>query len=219
MPLLLQPFFFISTKIVISLTRGFQVKGMENLSEMRSNAIFAANHTTELDPILIRAALPIFSRFSPFYFVALPKKNYQSSERFGIRSYFYGGKFFEVVGGYATHPGKKDYKWSLQDHIQILKLGYNLCIFPEGKFNKPEAERATIVHGGVAFLATYTKTPVIPVHIHHTREKNSGKKKTIVSFGKKMEFTEDSNQSVEALHKIAEKIMNAVYSLKETKSV
>ena len=136
---------------------------MENLRGIKGRVILAANHASEWDPILIRAAFPFFTRFAPFYFVSGPKENFKS---FGWKYSIYGGLLFEMLGAYAIQPGKNDYAHSLSNHIVILNHGRTLVIFPQGKRVAPD--EVYKVRGGVAYLAHTTKSPVIPFAIRDT---------------------------------------------------
>ena len=123
--------------------------------------LFAANHISEWDAIMVRCALP-FSIFSyPMYYVAMTKDHYQD-EKFGWRKYFYGGTLFKMLGAYPAYLGMRDYQASLVNHIELLEYGKSICIFPEGKMSVDTSKPAE-VKGGLGFLAEYTKTDVIPV--------------------------------------------------------
>src|SRR3990167_11455141 len=75
--------FFLHLKII----------GCENLRSLPKGVIFASNHTSELDAILIPASLPFLSRFMPMFYVSRPREFYKNS---GWRQLFYGGLFFKL---------------------------------------------------------------------------------------------------------------------------
>ncbi len=131
---------------------------------LRGAVIFASNHTSELDPILLPAAMSMFSRFLPMFYVSREKNFYDSSHP--LKRLFYGGLFFEFWGAYRTHVGLHDYETSLQAHLEILERGHSLSIFPEGKksFDGIPHEGK----GGAAFLSRKTNAPVVPVAISGT---------------------------------------------------
>jgi len=129
-PLILQKLIWIPTRLIFVFFGHLEVRGLENLKEIKGNVIFACNHTSELDPILPPASLTFFSPFSPIFYTSREKAFYDNS---GWRQLFYGGTFFKVWGSYPVYVGLHDYKKSLINHIQILQDGGNLGIFPEGK--------------------------------------------------------------------------------------
>jgi len=160
-PVILQAIIYLFTLILFKVFCRLEVRGYENLRDTEGALIFAPNHSSEWDGILMRVVLPFFSmRFSPMYYVSMVKEEYVNS---GWRKHIYGGLLFELLGAYPRYRGRRDYSHSLQNFVKILELGRNVCIFPEGK----RTENGTIgeAHGGVAFLAYQTKAPVIPVGI------------------------------------------------------
>ncbi len=123
--------------------------------------IFAANHISEWDAVVVPSMLRIGA--IPMYYVAMTKDHYQY-EKFGWRKYLYGGTFFKMLGAYPAYLGMRDYQASLVNHIELLEYGKSLCIFPEGKISvntlKPSEAK-----GGIGFLAEYTMTDIIPVKL------------------------------------------------------
>ncbi len=125
--------------------------------------LFAANHTSEWDAILVRCALPIGMFSTPMYYVAMTKDHYQYA-KFGWRRYFYGGTFFKMLGAYPAYLGMRDYQASLVNHIELLEHAKSVCIFPEGKISV-DTLKPTEPKGGIAFLAEQTNTDIIPVKV------------------------------------------------------
>src|SRR3989344_151790 len=187
-PLILQKAIWIPTRIILKLFIHLRVEGLENLAYIKSNIIFASNHNSELDPILLPASLPFFSRFSPIFYAALNKGKYRNS---GWRQIFYGGMFFKFWGAHPLYIGLKDYKKSLINHIEILKAGKNLLFFPEGKITLDG--NIGPARGGTIYLARTTKTSIIPVGIKgpwriSIKEFLLRKKKVTIRFGKVMHY-------------------------------
>ena len=143
----------------------FEVRGLENLTGLTRPVIFAPNHSNEIDSILIPLALPVWSRFSPLFYVVREQKFYDDPF-FGWRGRFYAGWIFKILGAFPIVSGVKDYAVSLAAHVKILKEGGSVCIFPEGAFTKT-GEIGT-GHGGVGYLASATHIPIIPVYISGT---------------------------------------------------
>jgi len=153
------------------------VAGLKNLKNIKRGVIFVSNHTSELDPVLVPVSLPFLSSLMPMFYTCREKSFYKD-ERFGWKQHAYGGIFFRIWGAYEVMVGQNDYELALKKHIEIMKDGHSICIFPEGRKNvngdKIEAR------GGVAFLSYRTGIPIIPVKINGAIEK----KKITVTFGK-----------------------------------
>lgn len=123
--------------------------------------IFASNHLSEFDPIMIRAGFSLIQYASPMFYVSAPMKDFRSGE-YGWRNFLYKQElFFKAWGSYPLQPGTKNYAESLASHIDILNAGLPLTIFPEGgiKHKKPEG------HGGVGYLIEHCDPIIIPVTI------------------------------------------------------
>lgn len=186
-PIFFQFIIYIITLILFKIFCRFTVSGRENLTGLNKKImIFATNHSSEWDGILLRVALPLFSkRFLPMYYVSRLREFYTDS---GWRKILYGGHFFNLLGAYPAYSGHQDYAYSLQNHIAILRRNLGaVCIFPEGKRTKDG--KLGSGHGGVAFLAHQTGTPVIPVAINGLvkltlRDFILGRRKVSVNFGK-----------------------------------
>lgn len=138
-----------------------EIKGKENLLGLKGPIILAANHTSELDVTATPLLFPFFSPLLPVYFVSAPKEAFTT---FGWRNYIYGGIFFNVLGGYAIHSGHKDYSVSLTDHLQLLKKGGTVYIFPEGK--RTLDGNLNPARGGLGYLAFESKATVVPIVIN-----------------------------------------------------
>ena len=155
--ILMRPFFIFFTH--------FEVHGLENLKDLPGPLIFAPNHSSEIDSVLLPLALPFWSRFGPMFYV-LKEFSYFNDLSFGWRRFLYKGWLFKSLGAYPIRPGKKDYAVSLARHMQILNAGGSVCIFPEGGVTK--TGEISSAHGGVGYLAYTTGVPVVPVLIKGT---------------------------------------------------
>ncbi len=184
-PWFLQNLIWIPTQILLRFFGHFKVYGIENLRGVKGGVIFVDNHISELDPILLPAAMPWFSRFLPMFYVSREKTFYNIRQI--LKRIFYGGFFFELWGAYQTHVGLRNYEMSLQTHIKILKSGHSLNISPEGDKSFDGA-----IHefkGGAAFLSHRTGAPIVPVAITGSFKTTSGdflarKKHFTLTFGK-----------------------------------
>ncbi len=139
------------------------VKKLELCKKEDRGILFAPNHISEYDVLIMRYALPLIMPLMPMYYVSMTKEHYQN-ERFGWRKYFYGGSIFKILGAYPAYVGMRDYHASLINHIELLENGKSVCIFPEGKMGM-ETFKPGEAKAGIGFLAEYTKTDIIPVQL------------------------------------------------------
>lgn len=216
-PIISQFIIRIITKILFKVFCGFDVRGIENLKNVKGPVIFAGNHSSEWDGPLIRTAFPMISRFGPMFYVSREKDFYTDS---GWRKYIYGGIIFKIVGAYSVLAGQKNYETSLVNFIKIIKDGGNVTIFPEGRRTKDGSIGEP--KGGVAFLACTTNVPVVPVGIQgiiqlNAKEFFSRKRKLILTYGKPIfpdSIVEKSQRSnIEKYKEGAEKIMEEIKKL------
>lgn len=222
-PLILQNSIWIPTRIVLRFFGHLEIYGLKNLKDVKGPVIFAANHSSELDPILIPASLPFFSKFSPIFYVSREKSFY---ERTLTKRIFYGGTFFKLWGAYPAKVGLKNYKLSLDEHSKILKEGGSVLIFPEGRKTRDGVIQEA--KGGVAYLAKNTGAPIVPVAISgvfRTSYKNfySRKISITVTYGEPIYIDSNfvSKTSIqtnhyklvadEVLHKVAELFENSYF--------
>lgn len=199
-------------RVYFSILGTFKIVGKENLKLVNSkNVIFACNHTSELDPILLAVAL-IGTKFSPLYFVSRPKTQYEGS---GFRSNIYGGIFFKLMGAYPLQSASKNYNLALLNHTNILNMGKNVCIYPEGYKNT--TGMLDKAKGGVGYLAGSTRVPVVPVSITGVKGTKIGNGNLVIKFGKPMEYGEifpnKENIIIEDCKIGAQKILDEVAKL------
>ncbi len=228
-PLILQTLIWIPTRIFFKLLYSYSVNGLENLKELNKNksgVIFAVNHSSELDPIMIPASLPFLSHMMPVFYVSREQKFYKSS---GWRQHFYGGRFFNIWGAYNAYTGLRNYDLALRHHINILNDGKSICIFPEGH----KTRDGNIGEGkpGVSFLSYKTNSPIVPVKISGlykplAQKDKLGRTKLEVIFGKpiypkylfseaiSLNSEEGRNMSIEEFKKTREVVMDKIRELK-----
>jgi len=218
MPAVLQRLAWGPVRLVVRLFAGLEIRGRENLDKIQGNMIIAGNHTNQLDPILIVACLPFFSRHLPLVFGSREKDFYAKS---GWRRLIYGGTFFRLMGAHPMFGGLHDYEAALRNHLDFARKGESICIFPTGKRQLPhEKPRA---RGGVGYLAHRTNVPIVPVKIQGLEEMTffslwSGRHKVVVTFGEHVrsediflnssfiELTKDQNPYAEAAARVMEKV-------------
>jgi len=210
-PFVLQTLIWIPTRLALRFFCKLEIVGFKKIQHLKAGAIFVANHTSELDPILIPAALPFLSPLMPMFYASREKSFYKDN-RFGWKQYIYGGNFFKIWGAYEVIVGKNNYELALKNHIKIAGDGHSVCIFPEGRKNLTCKEIEA--KGGAVYLAHKTGKPIIPVAISGAIEK----KKIVVEFGKPL-YSKDIfddvnniiiNERVDDYKKVASSIMNRI---------
>ncbi|KKU79101.1 MAG: L-acyl-sn-glycerol-3-phosphate acetyltransferase [Parcubacteria group bacterium GW2011_GWA2_47_7] len=183
MPNVLQRLAWGPVRLILKLFAGLEVRGLENLKRIRGNMIIASNHANQLDPILIVACFPFFSKHLPLVFGSREKDFYAKS---GWRRLIYGGLFFRLMGAHPMYAGLRDYESALRHHLEFARNGKSVCIFPTGKQKiRQEMLRAG---GGVGYLAYATNLPILPVRICGLENVTflsvwTGKHKVTVTFG------------------------------------
>ncbi len=160
LPYVLQKVHYILFFIVYKVFMCVEVRGLGLLEIEPGPFIFAMNHTHEADATTFPLILPFWSRHFPLFFVAAAKERYKT---FGWRGYLYGGRFFNALGAYSVFSGHQNYAYALQTHERILKKGYSMCIFPEGK-RTPDGALGP-VRGGLGYLTYATGAKVVPVAV------------------------------------------------------
>lgn len=216
-PIATQAGIYIFSFVLFRIFAKFHVTGLEHVLNLKGPVLFAPNHSSEWDGVLVRVALPFWSReWSPMYYVSMVKEKYTDS---GWRKFLYGGTLFNLVGAYPVYSGKKDYSYSLQNHVSILQGGGKLCLFPEGQ--RTRDGNFGKAHGGVGFLTHTLQVPVVPVAIRglvrfSVKEFLLGKRRVSIHFGKPLQPTEiiqNPNPQVEDFQAGARLIMSKVGEL------
>ncbi len=177
-------------RMIFSCFLKMEIRGIDHAKKIGTNAIFAANHANEFDPLIIVSCLPFFSRHIPLIFVSREKEFY---EKLGWRGKIYGGLFFKLMGALQVYTGLNDYRKALKHHIDALECGKNVCIFPMGK--KHLDEDIHKAKGGVAYLAGVSGLPIVPVRITGIEYMKDGdfwgrRRKLVVTFGEAVYFKE-----------------------------
>lgn len=141
------------------------VRGDEHLRDVAGPVIFAANHASHLDTPLLLTALP--SRFRHRTVVA------------AAADYFFDRRWKAVLWSFslAAIPIDRNRvnRRSADVAAGLLAQDWNLLIYPEGG-RSPDGW-AQPFRGGAAYLSRRTGCPVVPVHVHGTRDvlpKSSG---------------------------------------------
>ena len=215
-PLVLQTAIWIPTRIILFVFLRFSVRGLEHVRSLKGSVVFAANHGSEWDPVLIPAALPFLSPLMPMFYTSRERSFYGKK---GIQAFLYGGLFFKIWGAYPVKVGMRNYGRSLKTHIRILEEGHgSICIFPEGGKTKDGRLHTERAKGGVSFLAHRAGVPVVPVAISgifNMKKKDFflRRRKVVVTFASPLfpsEFSPAGYMNPEECKKAARKIMEEV---------
>lgn len=158
-PWLLQNVVWIPTRLGLRYFIHLSITGRETVDKLQPGVIFAANHTSALDPILLPASLSLFSEHLPIFYTSREKSFYNISGLFS--EIIYSEWFFNAWGAYRVQTGLNNYKKSLRVHEEILNDNRSVLIFPEGGTAKEGEVKPA--KGGVGYLAHATGKPVVPV--------------------------------------------------------
>jgi len=215
---IIQRFAWLPLRVIFSLFLQLEIEGSGHIKKLKSNAIFAGNHTNEFDPLIIVSSLPFFSRHIPLVFVSREKSFYK---RHGWRGKLYGGFFFKLMAALQVYTGLNDYEKALKHHIEALKSGRNVCIFPMGK--KHLDEDIHQAKGGVAYLAESSGLPIVPVRITGIEYMKDGdflkrRRKLRVTFGDPVYFSElsevnSTNPNKDLCQQVAVSLMEKIVTL------
>ena len=132
--------------------------------------VYVSNHYGLLDPVYIAA-----TTWEGIHFVG-KKEIFESAVL---------GKIAKKAKAISVSRDGNDAR-GLLDCFKCLKNGEKICIFPEGKRNKTDAEMLPFYHGA-AIMAIRCKTPIIPIVIY-SRPKCF--RRTDILIGDPLELTE-----------------------------
>ncbi len=162
LPLVLRMLLYIPVRCLLKIFCSFEVHGIENIRVHKTHGlVFAANHASELDPVLVCAALPFIGKHNPLFFAADEPKLFSTG--FGWRSYIYKGPFFRAFGAYSVYLKKHRFRERLKHQIELLQKNRSILYFPEGGRTKDGQLREA--KPGIGYLLYKTGTTVIPVGI------------------------------------------------------
>ena len=189
-PLILQTLIWVPTRLFFLFFGRLEIRGLKNLRGLKRGVIFATNHTSELDAIIVPASLPFLSRLMPMFYTSRERSFYKNC---GWRQYFYGGLFFKFWGAHSVKIGLMNYELSLPTHVKIINHGNTVLIFPEGSTTKDGNLKKG--KGGVTYLAYKTSAPIVPIYISGffkltPREWFFRRRRVRITFGKPIPPTE-----------------------------
>ncbi|MDP3988995.1 MAG: lysophospholipid acyltransferase family protein [bacterium] len=164
-PIVLQSLVWIPVRLWLRIVFQFTIRGTKHIQNIDTSrgVIFASNHASVMDPLVIAASFPFLSRFFPFFYVALNRSHYMHLK---YLRYLTWPLFFKAWGAYPTVLGIKDYEKALKPHIQILNDGGSLVLFLEGHRSKDGTTGPA--RPGIGYLAEHTNATIVPVAIGGT---------------------------------------------------
>lgn len=143
---------WIKGKIILNLFFRVRVEGREHLEELKPPCLLVSNHRTYLDHFFVLSALPWHSPLIPIRAMALD----------GLYRHVILNFFLNLLGAFPAHKGE-GFDVSLAKPIALLKEGFAVYIYPEGKrvhdtlFGEPRR--------GAALLALRAGVPLVPIAI------------------------------------------------------
>ena len=179
-----------------------RVHGVDYLDSVDGPVIFAGNHSSHLDTVVLLASLP--DRFRHRCLVAAGA------------DYFFDKTFKAHLWSLATgaipiERNRVDRK-SANLAIELIDQGWNLIIFPEGG-RSPDGWTQSF-KPGVSYLAKKTGVPIVPVYLHGTRQVLPKDSKRITHGATKVVFGEPLHlEPDEDLRDFATRIETKVYEL------
>ena len=150
-----QPLYWLARNFVVLVLRlkyRMRVTGTENVP-LKGGAILAANHCSYLDP-------PVMSACSPKRIVRFMARDTLFSKPLG--------KWFFTRTCVIPLDRNRGDLGALRQAISFLKQGQVLGLFPEGTRSPDGTIREA--KGGIGFLISKGKVPVIPIYIQGTYE-------------------------------------------------
>ena len=178
------------------------IRGLDRLHDLDGPAIFAANHQSHADTLVMLTSIPAPWRHKAFVGAAA--------------DYFFGTRTTAAISalfiGAIPIERTSINRRSIEKAVALLRGGWSMVIYPEGG-RSPDGWGQEF-RPGAAFLAKQAGVPVVPVHIRGTfdilgKGRNWPKKsKAIVNFGRPLEFAEEDNN-----RRFTRKLQAAVESL------
>jgi long-chain acyl-CoA synthetase len=154
---------FVLGGAILPVIRSFisiRTEGLENLEELPGPVIFAATHESELDALVLLAALPARWRYG----IAVTMADWVF-----WREWFGGPRlqtiryFFRVVlfNGFTLPPNWGGLRRSVRHMEFLAKNGWSILIFPEGA----HTPRWLPFQSGVGWASLHLGLPVVPIFV------------------------------------------------------
>lgn len=170
-----------------------KVEGYENVPK-EGAIIFAANHTSFWDPVVL---------------ISCTKRNMRTMAKKELFNHKFLAPFLKMAGAFPVARGTNDIS-AIKTALTALKNGEVFAIFPSG--TRIKGDDAQSAKAGVALISSRAKTPVIPIAIC------GGFKpfhRVTLKFGQPMELTPSDGKKAtsEELQSFADDIMAEIHRL------
>lgn len=186
-------------RVLCKILYPYKVEGLETLPQEKT--ILCPNHASNLDPVLLAAALPLNYRC-----------HFMGKEEL-FRNPFLNW-LFRKVGGFPVSRGNADMQ-AVKTAMQVLNDGDNLLIFPEGTVIRDGIGRVdglpAHAKSGVAVIAVRTGAKLVPVFAGGPKKLF---RKTRIVFGAPYELVYTGRRgTAEEMQKIADGVLETAYAL------
>lgn len=191
--------------LLFKLFLGFEVKGKENLNDIKKPLLIVANHISYLDTLLIYVSLPFSRKFFPIRSIA-----WRLLLRVPVVN------IVLIMGGtYFVHEGI-GLDIALQKPLETLKNNGVVHIFPEGK-RKFEGKVGQCKRGA-PYLAFNSNTLILPIGISGIRNMTildfvMRKRQAVVQIGKPFYLSQKIGGNEKSLEHGAEIIRQELENL------
>lgn len=172
--------------------------GIENV-DLKSSSVLAANHTSNLDGILVWAKLDNMA--------IMAKKELFNNKILGA--------FLKKAGVFPISRGEKDVK-SIYHSVNVLrdKSHKSLLIFPEGTRNA--RQKGIKAKTGAIYMAITTGVNIVPIYIEE-RKKIFRKTRIIFGLPYKLNISKEMIKDKDILRSKTDELMKKIYELKGVK--
>ncbi|MDZ7837224.1 MAG: 1-acyl-sn-glycerol-3-phosphate acyltransferase [Actinomycetota bacterium] len=142
--------------------------GVENLKQAKEPVVFAANHTSHLDTLVILYCLPLALRRKATVLMSIE----HHFTHFFYRQGCWARRFIEAAGFYLlvnlamnTTPLSRTFgfKQSMENIGRLLDRGWSIIIFPEGRVTPDGKIRS--FEPGIGMISKDMEATVVPVKI------------------------------------------------------
>jgi len=179
------------------------VRGLSNIEDLKSPAIFIANHTSYLDQPAVMQALPRNIRYK---IASATREEFFFSEEGTsfIKKILF--PFAMLAGNVFLLPQKSGFRQSLAFMGSLIDRGISILIFPEG--TRTRNGKLQDFMSGLGLMVKEFQVPVVPIRIFGMEKiyprgaKIPKKGKCTVVFGKPIDF---ANQTPNEIIKISHK--------------
>ena len=182
------------------------IRGKSNFKLIKSPFIIISNHISFYESFVFRLILGIFTKHLPLRFMAVTKFEdgfLNKMAAIGVVDFIYS-----LFGVFTVVPGL-GLKKNLEKAKDIIKVGGNIVIYPEGKITR--GDTIGVFKRGAAVLMSETGVSMIPVSFR-LGERNLLRRKFCINVGGPLQMI--SNGSI---HDITESLHKEVQNLFDLK--